>query len=62
LDQAGTERRKLKSVTPHLQRQQLLCHHAQHLQPDAVELIKARPGATLRKATEELGHELQQQQ
>jgi hypothetical protein len=47
--------------TPHLQRQQLLCHHAEHLQSDAVELIKAGPGATLREATEELGHELQQQ-
>jgi hypothetical protein len=50
---------KAQARKTHLQRQQLLCHHAEHLQPDAVELIKAGPCATLRKATEELGHELQ---
>jgi hypothetical protein len=43
----------------HLQCQQLLRHHAEHLQPNAIELVKAGPGATLRKATEELRHELQ---
>ena len=32
----------------------LLCNHRQHLQVDAVELIKARPGARGGEALEEL--------
>jgi hypothetical protein len=28
--------RQLPHPTPHLQRQQLLCHHAEHLHPDAI--------------------------
>jgi predicted glycosyltransferase len=54
------QQHKKAMFAAHLQRQQLLCHHAEHLQPDAVELVEASPGATLRQATEKLGHELQQ--
>ena len=36
----------------------LLRHHGQHLQLDAVELVEARPGAGLRQPLEELAHGL----
>jgi hypothetical protein len=38
----------------------LLCNDAEHLQVDAVELIKTRPGPTARQTLEKLA--LQQQQ
>eukprot|EP00955_Chlamydomonas_euryale_P036898 350585-Chlamydomonas_euryale.AAC.2 len=41
-----------------LDREQLLRDDRQHLDVDAVELVKARPRAALRQTTEELAHEL----
>ena len=41
-----------------LNRQELLRHHREHLDVDAVELVEARPRAALRQAGEELAHEL----
>ncbi len=36
----------------------LLCHHGQHLDVDAVELVETAPGACLGKATEVAAHRL----
>lgn len=40
-----------------LDAEELLSHHTQHLNVDAVELIKAGPGARLSQAGKELAHE-----
>ena len=40
-----------------LDAEELLSHHTQHLNVDAVELIKAGPGAGLSQAGKELAHE-----
>ena len=40
-----------------LDAEKLLSHHTQHLNVNAVELIKAGPGARLSQAGKELAHE-----
>ena len=51
---------ELRDPTFHgvLNRQELLRHHREHLDVDAVELVEARPRAALRQTGEELAHEL----